>query len=90
MSRVAATFKIVIHEIIYATNVKLNKLSYSENANLTHADLNTSTEKLENRCNIHLVSFDTLTSRAKRFSNGQLLYYLWSFGIFDEYHPYKT
>jgi hypothetical protein len=65
-------------------------LSHVENANLTHKDLNTGTDMVEHWWNIHLVSFDTLTSRAKQWNNGQLCYYLWSFGIFDEYHRYKT
>jgi hypothetical protein len=58
--------------------------------NLTHEDLNTSLDEPENRWNIHLVSYDTLTSRAKPSSNGQLSYCSWSFGIFDESHRYKT
>jgi hypothetical protein len=36
------------------------------------------------------VSYDTLTFRAKPSSNGQLSYCAWSFGIFNEYHWYKT
>ena len=36
------------------------------------------------------MSYDTLTSRAKPSSNGQLSYSAWSFGIFDESHRYKT
>jgi hypothetical protein len=36
------------------------------------------------------VSYDTLTSRAKPSSNGQLSYSAWSFGIFDESYWYKT
>jgi len=44
----------------------------------------------ENRRNIHLLSYDTLTSRAKPSSNGRLSHCSWSFGIFDESHRYKT
>jgi len=36
------------------------------------------------------VLYDTLTSRAKPSSNGQLSYFVCSFGIFDESHRYKT
>jgi hypothetical protein len=36
------------------------------------------------------VSYDTLSSRAKPSRNGQLSYWAWSPGIFDESHGYKT
>ena len=58
--------------------------------NLTYEDLNTSIDDLENRWNIHPVSFDTLTSRVKPSGNSQLFYCKWSFDIFDESHRYKT
>jgi len=64
MPGVAETFKTVIDEMTHGTDFKLVYLLHAENANLTHEDLNTSIDKPENRWNIHLVSYDTLTSRA--------------------------
>jgi hypothetical protein len=65
MPGVAETFKSVINEMTHGTDFKLVNLLLAENANLTHQDLNTSIDKPENRWNIHLVSYDTLTCRAK-------------------------
>jgi len=86
----AETFKSVIDEITHVTYFKLINLLHAENAYLTHKDLNTSIDELENRWNIHLVSYNALISRAKPSSNGQLSYCEWSFGIFDESQRYKT
>ena len=66
------------------TNFKLVILLHSASANLTHQDLRTCIDKPENRWNIHLVLYDTLTLSAKPSSNSQLSYSAWSFGIFDE------
>jgi len=82
MPGVAETFKRVIHKMTHGTDFELVNLLQAENANLSHKDLNTSIDEPENRWNIHLVSYDTLTSRAKPSSNGQLSYCAWSFGIF--------
>jgi len=90
MSGVAATFKRIIHEMTYPTDFQLINLLQTENANLTLKDLNTSLDQPENRWNIHFVSYDTLTSRAKPSSNSQLSHSSWSFGIFDESDWYKT
>jgi len=90
MPGVAETFKIVIKEMTHGTDFKLVNLLHTQNPNLTHNDLNTSIDEPENRWNIHLVSYDTLTSRAKPSCNGQLSYCAWSFGIVDESHQYKT
>jgi len=90
MPGVAETFKTVIDEMTHGTDFKIVNLFHAENANLTHEDLNTSIHEPENRWNIHLVSYDTLTSRAKLSSNGRLSHCAWSFGIFDESHWYKT
>jgi len=90
MPGVAETFKGVIDEMTHGTNFKLINLLHIKNANLAHEDLNTSIDEPENRCNIYLVLYDTLTCRAKASSNGQLSYCAWSFGIFDESHQYKT
>jgi len=72
MPGVGETFKSVIDDMTYGSNSKLINLCLTENTNLTHEDLNTSIDEPENQCNIHLVSYHTLTSRAKRSSNGQL------------------
>ena len=89
MPGVAETLKSVIDEMTFATDFEHINLLQVENANLTHKDLHTSLDEPNNRWNIHLVSYDTLTSRAKPSSNGQLSHCLWSFGIFDESHWYK-
>jgi hypothetical protein len=89
MHGVAETFNSVIDEMSHGTNFKLINLLHAENANLTHEDLNTRIDEPEIRWNIHLVSYDTLTSRAKPSSNGQLSHCSWSFEIFDESHRYK-
>jgi hypothetical protein len=83
MPGVAETFKTVINEMTHGTNFKLVNSLHAESANLTHEDLNTSIEEPENRSNIHLVSYDTLTSMAKPSSKGRLSHCAWSFGIFD-------
>ena len=90
MPGVAETFKTVIDEMIYATDFKWVNLWHMEIAKLTHVDVNTSNDKLENRLNIRLVLSETLASRAQPSSNGQLPSCAWSFGIFDESHRYKT
>jgi len=90
MPGVAENVKSVIDEMTHSTECKLVNLLHAENANLAHEDLNTSIDEPETQWNIHLVLYDTLTSRAKPSSNGQLSYFAWSFGIFDESHRYKT
>jgi len=90
MLGVAETVKTVIDEMTHGTEFTLVNLSHAENMNLTHEHLNTSIDELDNRWNINLVLYDTLTSRAKPSSSGQLSYCAWSFGIFDESHRYKT
>jgi hypothetical protein len=90
MPGVAETFKTVIDEITHETEFKLVNLFHAENATLTHKDLNPSIDELENRCNIYLVSYDNLTSRAKPSSNGQLSYCAWSIDISYESHRYKN
>jgi len=90
MPGVAETLKSVIDEMTYGTDFKLINLLHVENANLTYNDLNTNIDRPEHRWNIHLVSYDTWTSRTKQSSNGQLSHCSWSFKIFDESHQYKT
>jgi hypothetical protein len=90
MPGVAESFKSVMDKMTHGTDYKLITLLHTENANVSHEDLTTSIDEPENRWDIHLVLYDTLTSRAKPLSNGQLSYYGWSSGIFDESHRYKT
>jgi len=74
----------------HGINFKLVNILHAENVNHTHEDLYISINEPDNRGNIHLVSYDSLTSRAKPSSNGQLSYCAWSFGIYDESHRSKT
>jgi hypothetical protein len=90
MPGVGEAFQTVIDEMTHGTDFKLVNLLHTENAYPSHEDLNTSIDKPESRWNIHLVSYDTLTSRAKPSSNGRLSHCSWSFEIFDESHRYKT
>jgi len=90
MPGVAETFKGVIDKMTYGTDFKLVNLLHAENANLTHEDLNTIIDEPENWWNIHLVSYNSLTFRAKPLGNGQLSYCAWSFAIFDQTHRYRT
>ena len=82
--------KTVIDEMTHGTSFKLVNLLHAGNGNLTHKDLNTSIGEPENRWNIHLVSYNTLTSREQPTSNGQLCHCALSFGILDESHWYMT
>jgi hypothetical protein len=90
MPRVAETFKSVIDKMTYGTDFKLINLLHTENANFTYEDLKNSIDKSESRWNIHLISYDTLTSRAKPSCKAQLSHCSWSFGIFGEFHQDKT
>jgi len=90
MPGVAETVKTVMDEMTNGIDFKLVNLLHAANGNLTHEDLNTSIDEPENRWNIHRVLYDTLTSRAKPSSNGRLSHCAWSFGIFGEFHQYKT
>jgi hypothetical protein len=90
MPGVAEMFKSDINQMTFATDFILINLFHTENVNRTHEDLNTSLDEPENRWNIPLVSYDTLTSRAKPSSNGQLSHRSWRFVIFDESHWVKT
>jgi len=90
MPRVPDTFKIVIAQMTHGTDFKLVNMLHTENANLTYKELNTTIEAPEYQWIIHLVSYGTLTPRAKPSINSQLSYCAWSFGIFDKSHRYKT
>jgi hypothetical protein len=57
---VTETFQTIIDKMTHGTDSKLvNWL----NANVTHQDVNTSIEEPKNRWNIHLMLYDTLTSK---------------------------
>ena len=90
MPGVGETFRSITDEMTFSIDFKLINLFHPEYANLTNEVLNTSLDEPENQWNIHLVSYDTLTSRVKPSSNGQILHCTWSFGIFDEAHRYRT
>jgi len=62
LPEVAETFKRVINEMTHRTNFTVVNLLHVENANLTHENLNSSIDEPDNRSNIHLVSYDTITS----------------------------
>jgi hypothetical protein len=70
MPGVAERFKSVIDKMTFGTDFKLINMLNGDDVNLTNEDLNASLDKSENRWNIHLVSYDSLTSRAKSSSNG--------------------
>jgi len=89
MHGVAERFKSVIDEMTYSTDFNIINLLHTEYANLPDENLNTCLDKPETRWNIHFVSYDTLTSRAKPLSNGQLSHSSSSLGIVDESHCYK-
>jgi hypothetical protein len=90
MPGVAETLKSLIYQMTHGTDFKLMNLMHAENVHLTHEDLNTSIDEPEDRWNIHLLPYDTLTWSAKLPSNGRLSHYSWSYGIFDKSHRYKT
>jgi hypothetical protein len=90
MPGLAEKFKNVIDKMTYGINFQLINLLHAENANLIYKDLNTSIDKPENQWIIHFVSYDTFTSREKPSINSQHSYCSWSFGIFDEFHWYRT
>jgi hypothetical protein len=70
MPGVVETFTSVINMMTYGIDFKLVKLLHTENANLSHENLNPRIDKLENRWNIHYVWYNILTSKAKPSSNG--------------------
>jgi hypothetical protein len=90
MPGVAETFKTAINEMTHRTDFTCVNLLHAESANLTHKGRNTSIDEPYNRWNIHLVSYDTLTSRAQPSNNSRLSHCSCSFGIFAESHQYKT
>jgi len=84
MAGVGDTFKSVIDQMTNGTDLKLGNLLDGEDTNLTHNDLTTCIDKVENRWNIRLVSYDMWTLRVKPSSDCQLPYSSSSFGIFDK------
>jgi len=86
MPEVAEIFKTTIDEMTHGTDFTLVNLLHPDYAYLTYEDLYTSIDEHENRGNIHLVSYDKLTSRATPSSNSRLSHCSWSFEIFDDWH----
>lgn len=72
MPKVASTFKGVIDVLTCSTAFIPVNLPNAYDMNLLHEALSTSTEKPEHPWNIHLVSYYTITARAKPANNGQL------------------
>jgi hypothetical protein len=89
MHGVAELLKSVIDTMTYATDFTVINFLHMENVNLTHKDLNTSLNKPGDTRNIHPVSYDTLTSRAKPSSNGQLSHCSCGFEIINKSNRYK-
>ena len=89
MSGLVEIFKNVIDEMTCGTGLKCVNWLDGENANLTHEDLDTIIDEIDNRWNIHVVLQNTITSTANPSGNGQLLYSSWSFGNCDESYWYK-
>jgi hypothetical protein len=59
---VAEIFKTVIDEITHGTDFTFDSFLESDNVSLIHEDLITSIDELETEWNIHLASYDSLTS----------------------------
>lgn len=66
---VGENFKIVLNEMIYATDIKHVTMLEMENVNHIYDNVNTSIAELENRWNVYLTSNDTWMSRAKPSCN---------------------
>jgi len=83
MPGVAESFKSDIQKMTYTPDFNLVNLLHVENVNLTLDHLNSTIDMLENWMNIHLVSYDTLTSSQTIKQWPTLIRFL-EFGIFDE------
>jgi len=81
MPGVAKALKSVIDKMTHATNFKCVHMLHTKNAYFTQYHLNTCINESENQPDLHLLLYDTLTSRAKPSSNGQHSHCSWSFGI---------
>jgi hypothetical protein len=66
---ICETFKSVIKDMSYNTDFTIIDLLDPNHYNLTNEDLNASADEPERRWNIHLISYNTFTARAK--PNGQ-------------------
>jgi len=84
IARVAETLNSVIDQMTYGRDLTHVNLLGGENMNLAYKDLNASSDKQAKQWIIDHVLYDILTSWAKRSSNGQLSYWLWSIGIFNK------
>jgi hypothetical protein len=89
---VRATFIGAINTITKGTPFSVRDLCAEDAGDLTHAHLNFCVEHPERRWDIHVITYDTFTSRAQRNENDtvrQLTNCQWSWGIFDEAHRFK-
>jgi len=89
MPRGAETLKGIINMMTYGTDIQLVNFLDLENGNLTHNDVNSRYDQLENLLNIHHVLYDALTTRVKLSTNGQLSHCSWSLEIHNKSCPYK-
>jgi hypothetical protein len=71
---VTETFQTIIDKMTHGTDSKLVNWLNANNANVTHQDVNTSIEEPKNRWNIHLMLYDTLTSRVNPSSNQRIMH----------------
>jgi hypothetical protein len=71
MHGVTETFNTVLYEMTHGIKYKPINLLHAKYANLTLKVPHPSIDKPENRRNIHIVLYDTLTSRAKPSSDGR-------------------
>jgi hypothetical protein len=89
MPVVAEMFITVFDKMTHGVDFKLVNLLDPKNRNLIHKDLNTSIAEPDICWNIHLVSYDTLTSSAKPSSTGRLSQYSWCFESSEVSYQYK-
>jgi len=90
MSGVADRFYSIINEMTYWTDFKLVNMFHGNNSNLTNNDLYPKIPQPEYQWNTDSVSYDTFTCQVKPPNIVHLLYSLYSLGMFDKSHQYKT
>ncbi|KAF8515970.1 hypothetical protein BDD12DRAFT_905249 [Trichophaea hybrida] len=86
---ICVTFKSVIKDMSHNTDFTIIDLLDPNYYNDTNEDLNASADEPERRWNIHFISYDTFTARAKLNGQRQLTKCAWSCAIFDESYRYK-
>jgi hypothetical protein len=68
--RVAEALKSVVDKMTYGTDYQLINIFHADTENVTHEDLNTFIDEPDNRWNIYIELYHTLTSRVKQSNNG--------------------